>query len=132
MVNLSPKSDKSQYYYFTYEPLQGSFNDAQHGFIRDQKHPRFGWNDETWNGEWTYESKLLPETGRWESMAVFPFKTLGATAPKSGEEWHANFGRVHFFKDEKGKKGREQQVWNGNLNMSQIPGEASMGIIRFK
>ncbi|MFA7158475.1 MAG: DUF4838 domain-containing protein [Kiritimatiellia bacterium] len=132
VVNLSPKADKSQYYYFTYEPLPGCFNDARHGFILDQNHPRFGWNDESWNGEWTYESKLLPEAGRWESMAVFPFKTLGAAAPKTGEEWNANFGRVHYFTDENGKKGREQQVWNGNLNMSQITGDASMGIIRFK
>ena len=132
VVNLSPKSDKGQYYYFTYEPVPGSFNDAQHGFILDQNHPRFGWNDETWNGDWTYESKLLPDTGRWESMGVFPFKTVGAATPKPGDEWNANFGRVHYFTDENGKKGRDQQVWNGNLNMSQISGDASMGIIKFK
>ncbi len=132
VVNLSPEGDKSRYYYFTYEPVEGSFNDAQHGFIRDSTHPRFGWNDESWNGDWPYTFRMLPETGEWITQAEFPFKTLGAEVPKSGTEWIANFGRVHRYTDENGKATSEHQVWNGILNMSQIPGDASMGRIHFR
>lgn len=132
VVNLSPDFDKSRYYYFTYEPVEGSFNDAQHGFIRDQTHPRFGWNDEAWNGDWSYTFKLLPESNEWITQAEFPFKTLGTTTPPPGSEWYANFGRVHGYPDEKGKSVNEHHVWHGILNMSHIPGDASMGIIRFK
>ncbi len=132
VVNLSPEADKSRYYYFTYEPVEKSFNDARHGFIRDPNHPRFGWNDESWNGEWTYTFRLLPDSGEWVTQATFPFQTLGAGTPAPGTEWYANFGRVHRFTDDKGKPVNEHQVWNGILNMSQIPGDASMGRIRFR
>jgi hypothetical protein len=132
IVNVSPFADRSRYFYFAYEPEPTSFNDAEHGFITDFLHPRYGWNDESWNGNWTFETKLLPDKNRWESMAVIPFETLRVTAPKKGDLWYLNVGRVHFI-DGPDKKGqRENSVWTGQLNPSRIPGDASFGKATFK
>jgi len=132
IVNVSPFADRSRYFYFAYEPEPTSFNDAEHGFITDFLHPRYGWNDESWNGNWTFETKLLPYKNRWESMAVIPFETLRVTAPKKGDMWYLNVGRVHFIDTADKKEQRENSVWTGKLNPSRIPGDASFGKATFK
>jgi len=132
IVNVSPFADRSRYFYFAYEPEPTSFNDAEHGFITDFLHPRYGWNDESWNGNWTFETKLLPDKNRWESMAVIPFETLRVTAPKKGDMWYLNVGRVHFIDGLDKKDQRENSVWTGKLNPSRIPGDASFGKATFK
>ena len=132
IVNVSPFADRSRYFYFAYEPEPTSFNDAEHGFITDFLHPRYGWNDESWNGNWTFETKLLPDKNRWESMAVIPFETLRVSAPKKGDMWYLNIGRVHFIDAAEKKDQRENSVWTGKLNPSRIPGDASFGTATFK
>ena len=135
VINLSPKADKSQYYYLVYEPADNSFQDATHGFVTDTLDPRFGWNDWTWNGDWTYSNKLDPEKGKWESMATIPFKTLKAETPKPGSMWYFNMARIHFYpaKDAKdGKKEREFSVWTGGFNISKVPGDGSFGELVFE
>jgi hypothetical protein len=124
VLNFSPSGDKSQYYYLTYDPVPDSFTDAQHGFITDPLHPRFGWNDDTWNGQWTYTNALDAANNRWVSMAVVPFRTLGAATPTPDTLWMANVGRVHQF-DNKSK--REYSVWADELNASNVPGDGSFG-----
>ncbi|MBN8417492.1 MAG: DUF4838 domain-containing protein [Verrucomicrobia bacterium] len=132
VINVSPAGDRARYFYFAYEPETTSFNEAEHGFIADYLHPRYGWNDESWNGAWSFETKLVPGKSRWESMAVIPFDTLRAKPPKSGDTWYVNVGRVHFL-DAAGKKGsREFSAWTGKLNASHIPGDASFGKATFK
>lgn len=130
VVNVSPLADRSRYFYFAYEPEPTSFNEAEHGFITDYLHPRYGWNDESWNGAWTFETKLVKN--RWESMAVIPFETLRTKPPKPGETWMLNVGRVHFLNAEKKKDSRELSAWTGKLNASRIPGDASFGKATFK
>ena len=132
VVNVSPLGDRSRYFYFAYEPEPTSFNEAEHGFITDFLHPRYGWNDESWNGNWTFETKLLPDKNRWESMAVIPFETLRVTAPKKGDMWFLNVGRVHFIDGADKKDQRENSVWTGKLNPSRIPGDATFGKATFK
>ncbi|MEO6740201.1 MAG: DUF4838 domain-containing protein [Chthoniobacteraceae bacterium] len=132
IVNVSPSGDRSRYFYFAYEPEPTSFNDAEHGFITDVLHPRYGWNDESWNGKWTFETKLLPDKNRWESMAVIPFETFRVAAPKKGDMWYLNVGRVHFIDAAEKKDQRENSVWTGKLNASRIPGDASFGTATFK
>ncbi|MCA1808395.1 MAG: carbohydrate-binding family 9-like protein, partial [Lentisphaerae bacterium] len=116
-ILLAPEGDKSQYYYLTYEPVADSFIDANHGYITDPLHPKFGWNDQTWDGDWTYVNELLPDRNRWLSMAVIPFSTLKAPTPKPGAVWAGNFGRVHFkeiptsTKHGDRVKARESSVW---------------------
>ena len=132
VINVSPTDDKSCYYYLTYEPEPSSFNDAAHGFIKDTTSPRYGWNDENWNGQWTFETLLVPDKNRWESMAVIPFETLKASAPKTGDAWCFNIGRVHFVDTEKKKDDREVSAWTGNLNISNVTGDGSFGKITFK
>ena len=131
VVNVSPSADRSRYFYFAYEPEPASLNDAEHGFITDPLHPRYGWNDESWNGNWRFETRLLPDQNRWESMAVIPFETLRAPAPKPGEMWYLNVGRVHFVDAQKKKDERELSVWTGKLNPSRVPGDGSFGKATF-
>ncbi|MBX7209044.1 MAG: DUF4838 domain-containing protein [Verrucomicrobiaceae bacterium] len=132
VINVSPLGDRSRYFYFAYEPEPTSFNEAEHGFITDYLHPRYGWNDEGWNGEWTFETKLVPVKQRWESMTVIPFDTLRTKPPKLGDTWMLNVGRVHFLDAEKKKDSRELSAWTGKLNASHIPGDASFGKAMFK
>lgn len=132
VINVSPLGDRSRYFYFAYEPEPTSFNEAEHGFITDYLHPRYGWNDESWNGAWSFETKLLPAKNRWESMAVIPFETLRTKPPKPGDTWMLNVGRVHFLDAEKKKDSRELSAWAGKLNASRIPGDASFGKATFK
>lgn len=132
VINVSPIGDRARYFYFAYEPEPTSFNEAEHGFIADYLHPRYGWNDESWGGTWSFETKLVPVKSRWESMAVIPFETLRTKPPKSGDTWYVNVGRVHFL-DAAGKKAsREFSAWTGKLNASHIPGDASFGKATFK
>ncbi len=132
VLNISPKADKSQYYYLTYEPAAGSFADAEHGFITDTADPRYGWNDWNWNGKWSYETQYDAKNGKWISMAVIPFKTLRTKTPQKGDIWNFNIGRVHFFAPDLKSKGRELQVWTGKLNPSKVSGDASMGELVFE
>ncbi len=123
---LSPDSDKSKYYYFSYDDVQNSFADAEHGFITDNLDPRYGWNDWHWNGKWSYETKITNNV--WESMAVIPFKSINAKTPEPSDVWAFNIGRVHFLKNGK----REFSAWNKRINKSYIPGDAFMGSLTFK
>ncbi len=132
IVNISPFADRSRYFYFAYEPDAASYNDAEHGFITDYLHPRYGWNDESWNGNWRFETQLLPAKNRWESMAVIPFKTLRVSPPEKGELWYLNVGRVHFPEGAAASDKRELSAWTGTLNPSHIPGDASFGQATFK
>ncbi len=137
-ILLAPEGDRSQYYYLTYEPVANSFIDANHGYITDPLHPSFGWNDQTWDGDWTYVNQLEPEENRWLSMAIIPFATLNAPSPRSGDVWPANFGRVHYHtiltstKHSDRVKGRETSVWTGRLIGSRNPGDAPMGDMIFE
>ncbi len=131
VINVSPSGDKSQYYYFTYEPVDDSYADAEHGFITDTYDPRYGWNDWTWNGKWQYVNKLDPQNGKWESMATIPFKSLKTPPPQAGTTWYFNIGRVHFYPGTGNKVARELSVWTGILNPSKVPGDASMGKLIF-
>lgn len=132
VINVSPIGDRSRYFYFAYEPEPTSLNEAEHGFIIDPLHPRYGWNDESWNGAWSFDTKLVPANNRWESMAVIPFETLRTKPPKPGDTWMLSVGRVHFLNAEKKKDSRELSSWTGKLNASHIPGDASFGKATFK
>lgn len=123
---ISPDSDKSKYYYFSYDDVKNSFADAKHGFITDNLDPRYGWNDWHWNGDWSYETKI--NNNVWESMAVIPFKSINAKMPQPDDVWAFNIGRVHFL--ENGK--REFSAWDKNVNKSYVPGDAFFGNLNFK
>ncbi len=137
-ILLTPSGDKSEYYYLSYEPVADSFIDANHGFITDVLHPAYGWNDQTWDGDWTYDNDLQPDNNLWLSMATIPFATLEAETPTSGTVWAGNIGRVHYFEiltstDHSSRvRSRETSVWTGQLNGSRNPGDAYMGDFVFE
>src|SRR5690606_18554369 len=98
----------------------------------DFLHPRYGWNDESWNGAWSFETRLLPGKNQWESMAVIPFASLRVPAPKPGDMWYLNVGRVHFAGQANEKEEREISAWTGKLNPSRVAGDGSFGKATFK
>lgn len=128
-IQLSTTGDKSQYYYLSYDPVPDSFSDAQHGFITDPLHPQFGWNDDTWNGQWSYVNHLDKAANKWVSMVTIPHQTLGANAPRKGESWLLNVARIHYSNQ---KKDREIAAWAGEANASKIPGDARFGELSFE
>lgn len=137
-ILLAPEGDKSQYYYLTYEPVADSFIDANHGFITDPLHPSYGWNDQTWDGDWSYTNDLRPAEAVWLSMVTIPFTTVEAETPKSGAVWAGNIGRIHYFAVPPTSvhrdmvNSRETSVWTGLLNASRNPGDAYMGDFVFE
>lgn len=137
-ICLAPAGDKSQYYYLNFEPIANSYSDANHGFITDVLHPKFGWNDDTWDGDWTYENKLVKEENKWIAFVTLPYKTFKAPVPKKGDMWFANFGRVHFKEklDNASRKKmsqiRELSVWAEKINISKTPGDGYFGEIIFE
>lgn len=126
IFQISPTGDRSRYYYFSFDSVQNSFADAEHGFITDDLDPRYGWNDWNWNADWTFETRIRDNV--WESMAVIPFKSIRTEMPGASEVWAFNIGRVHFRADGK----REFSAWNRNINKSFIPGDAFFGNLIFK
>lgn len=132
-ILLAPEGDRSQYYYLTYEPVENSFIDANHGFITDPLHPAYGWNDQTWDGDWSYVNDLRPGEAVWLSMATIPFATVEAQRPSSGTVWAGNIGRIHYFTvppttvHRDMVASRETSVWTGLLNASRNFGDAYMG-----
>lgn len=137
-ICLAPGGDKSQYYYLNFEPVANSYSDANHGFITDTLHPKFGWNDDTWDGEWSYENKLLKDEDKWICLVTLPFKTFNVPAPKKGDIWFANFGRVHYKEEIKDSshrnrmKIRELSVWTERINASKNPGDGYFGEMVFE
>jgi hypothetical protein len=65
-------------------------------------------------------------------MAVIPFETMRTKAPKAGDTWYLNVGRVHFTDSTDKKTNREFSAWTSKLNASRIPGDASFGKATFK
>jgi hypothetical protein len=53
-------------------------------------------------------------------------------APKAGDTWYLNVGRVHFTDSTDKKTNREFSAWTSKLNASRIPGDASFGKATFK
>ncbi len=134
IINLATAGDKSRYYYLNFEPVANSYTDANHGFITDVLHPKFGWNDNTWDGDWTYENKLDQETNKWIAFVTLPYATFNSPVPKKGDMWYANFGRIHFKDDTGGtsQPGREKSVWVEKNNVSKNPGEGFFGEMVFE
>ena len=128
-ICLAVGGDKSQYYYLNFEPIADSYTDANHGFITDFLHPKFGWNDNAWNGDWTYDNILQKDKNRWLAMVTLPFKIFNTKTPLKGDIWYGNFGRVHYY-DNKNK--RELAVWEDKLNISRTPSEGYFGEMVFE
>ncbi|MFT5468454.1 MAG: hypothetical protein ACI8UO_003563 [Verrucomicrobiales bacterium] len=124
-VYLAPVAGRDLAYRFTVGPDVASKSDAASGFVTDAMDPRHSKFDPDWSGEWTYESRLEPDKGRWLALLKIPFKTLGVEAPESGGFWRVNFGRIHVAATDRierslwsvpaGAKGMEDQNDFGEL-----------------
>ena len=94
-IYLEPSPGSEICYRFMVGPQPESRHDAASGFITDAMDPRHGRFDPDWNGDWRYESRLVPKENRWLALITIPFKTLGVEPPAGATFWRGNVGRSH-------------------------------------
>ena len=92
--------------------------------------PLFGKPDATWEGKgWKVESRR--EGGKWLAIATLPYSDFGAAAPKRGDSWFINVGRVARTGEKRIE--RIEMLWSPNTEDRKslmIPN--AMGKLMFK
>ena len=91
--------------------------------------PMYGKSDVTWSGKgWKTESKH--DGGTWRTIATFPYSDFGVAAPKPGDSWFINVGRI--AKTCKGRKEETLMLWSPNVESRSMVAPNAMGKIVFK
>jgi predicted negative regulator of RcsB-dependent stress response len=124
---LAPIGGRDITYRFTVGPQADSKQDAANGFISDPLDPRFGQFDPDWNGEWSYESRVAADSGRWIGLLTIPFKTLNAEAPAAGSFWRGNIVRVLVESDR-----TERWLWSAGPNTKRLDDRNDFGEFAFE
>lgn len=127
-IYLLPPSGKEIIYRFTVGPKADSKQDAANGLVADVMDPRHGQFDPDWNGEWTYETRLDAEKGRWLALVRVPFKTLDAEPSPGGSTWRGNIGRVHPAASNRA----ERSLWSALPNTRVADDRNAFGEIAFE
>lgn len=125
---LAPQPGRELFYRFAVGANAASKYDAVAGLITDAMDPRHGRDDPAWNGEWTAESRIDPETHRWHVLVTLPFRTLGVEAPAKGMVWRGNVARNHALP--RGKVDRS--IWSSTLQSSDMDDRSLFGEIEFE
>lgn len=127
-IYLAPQAGRDVFYRFIVGPHADSKYDAASGFITDAMDPRHGKDDPSWNGDWTYESRLNVEAHRWFALLKIPFKTLGVEPPAAGTAWRGNIGRVHIA----GPDRIERSIWAASTSTASMDDRSAFGEIVFE
>ena len=90
-----------RYYHFLINPVENSFMDGAFGLREDPRDPLYNQYDQSWDGQWSYQTKRGPETdGKqdwWIARIVIPFSTLGLKSkPPKGTMWNLDVGHTRF------------------------------------
>lgn len=94
-ILLDPYGSREKHYHFIFNGVPNSNYDSRYGFSNDPLDPNVHKADATWNGNWTYENRLLDK--RWQAIVTIPFENFNAPVPNSGTIWTANFGREEYL-----------------------------------
>ena len=119
-IVLDPFGNREKYYHFIYNPVPDSMYDAAFGFITDVLDPRYKQADPLWNGKWSYRTDR--RNGKWYSLFILPFRSLGADTPASGTSWTLNIGRESFR-----TRQPELSSWSPNLETMSFHDRDSFG-----
>lgn len=122
-IYLRPRSGEDIYYRFAAGPSGERF-DAARGLITDDMNLRYGRDDPDWSGEWDCSVDVNASAGYWTALFSIPYSTLGTTPAKPGDNWQANFSRIH--RNANGEL--ESYLWSGNTSVDDL---AAMGNLRF-
>ena len=126
---MAPGNTRDVRYHFIYGVGCESRYDSASGIVTDPRDPRFGNEDVSWNGKgWKTES--LRKDGKWRSIATFPYSDFGVTAPKTGDSWFINVGRI-------ARTGVKRNVyvfmlWSPNLESHAMDAPNAMGTLVFR
>lgn len=127
-LTINPVPTSRGFYHFIINPLPESFYEAAHGMIKDPLHPLYNKEDTSWDGSWTYSSRV--EGTKWSAFIIIPFTSLGGKAPATGEQWTWNVGREAFFRDD--KSDIELSLWSPNLECMSFQDVDAFGKVNFK
>ena len=128
-ILLDPVGAREVSYHFICNPLPNSWYEGALGLIKDPLHPRFGKEDKSWNGKWSYETRRKGDV--WEVLITIPYTTLNTTPPVKGTVWTMNVAR-QSYPEALGKAG-EVGLWSPNLeNLSISDNLNAFGEVRFQ
>lgn len=128
-VLLSPQMDRDVFYHLIWNVDPESRYDDVTGLVKSPLDPGYGKADRTWNGKrWRTENRR--EGGKWRSIAVIPYSDLGITAPKKGDSWFINVGRI--ARSRKNIKDLEYLLWSPNMESRSFVAPNAMGTMIFK
>lgn len=108
-ILLDPYGLREKHYHFMFNPIPDSFYDSRVGFNTDILDPNIHKPDPTWNGNWSYVSRL--DENRWQALVTIPFSDMQTAAPRKGTIWTANFGREEYHD---GIHSPELLLWSPN------------------
>ena len=128
-MSIAPGNTKDIWYHFIYGPDASSRYDDATGLIKDPLDPSYGKADALWNGKgWKTEGRR--EAGKWRSIATIPYSDLGVMAPKAGDTWFLNVGRI--AKTGKARQVETLMLWSPNLESRTMVAPNAMGKLIFK
>ena len=128
-IMIAPGDTRDVHYHFIYGADDSSRFDDATGLVANPLDPMYGKADRTWNGKgWKAESRR--EGGKWRSIAAFPYSDFGVAAPKAGDSWFINVGRI--FKTGNNRKDEIDMLWSPNLESRSMVAPNAMGRVVFK
>ena len=128
-IMIAPGDTRDVHYHFIYGADGTSRFDDATGLVTNPLDPMYGKADRTWNGKgWKVESRR--EGGKWLSIASFPYSDFGVAAPKRGDSWFVNVGRI--FKTGSNRKEEIDMLWSPNLESRSLVAPNAMGRVVFK
>ena len=128
-MSIAPGNTKDVWYHFIYGPDASSRYDDATGLIKDRLDPSYGKADVLWNGKgWRTVSGR--KGGKWRSIATFPYSDFGVAAPKQGDSWFLNVGRV--FKTGADRKAEVLALWSPNMESRSMAAPDAMGKLIFR
>ena len=126
---LAPGATRDVHYHLLCGVDNSSRFDAATGFVTDPLDPAYGKSDAAWNGKgWKVESRR--EGGKWLAIVTLPYSDFGAKAPKPGDSWFINVGRI--VKSGKDRKEEIDLLWSPNLESRAMAAPNAMGKLTFK
>lgn len=128
---VDPTGFGGRWYQMIWNATPESFADLAVGVVEDPLDPKFGQQDKSWDGKWTYENDRA--NGIWRSLLTIPFSTIGAATPAAGEVWKVNLAREAWSQSADGKNKRHEiSIWSPNLAGGAIPDPTAFGKAVFK
>ena len=126
---LAPGPTRDIHYHLICGPDGTSRFDNATGLVTDPLDPAYGKPDTTWNGKgWKVECRR--ESGKWLAIVTLPYSDFGVSAPKPGDSWFLNVGRI--AKTGKDRKSEIDMLWSPNLESRSMVAPNAMGKIMFR